>query len=336
MKQQENKNILVTGGLGYIGSNTVVKLFESGYNPIIIDDLSNSDFSRLNELETITNSEIHYYDGDIRAPKSFNNLSYIMKKYDIDSVMHFAAFKSVNESVKNPLKYYNNNIYGTINLLEMMKKYNVKNLIFSSSCTVYGQPDKYPVCENSQIKPSESPYGETKQMCESILKNISEKEDINVVSLRYFNPIGCHESGLLSDKPKGVPENLMPYIIGVLKKEYEYLRIFGNDYNTKDGTAIRDYIDINDLAESHVKALDIVNKKDYQTINVGSGGGYSVMEIVECFKSLGYEIPFKVFPRRKGDIEIIYGDISKAKEIMKWTPKRTVLDSVNSILKSIS
>jgi UDP-glucose 4-epimerase len=336
MKQPENKNILVTGGLGYIGSNTVVKLLENGYNPIIMDNLSNSDFSRLNELETITNSQIHYYDGDIRAPKSFNNLSYIMENYDIDSVMHFAADKSVNESVKNPLKYYNNNICGTISLLEKMKRYNVKNIIFSSSCTVYGQPDKYPVCEESPIKPAESPYGETKQVCENILKNTSEKEDINVVSLRYFNPIGCHESGLLSDKPKGIPENLMPYIIGVLKKEYEYLRVFGNDYNTKDGTAIRDYVDVSDLAEAHVKALGIVSKNNYQTINVGSGYGYSVMEIVECFKSLGHEIPFKVFPKRSGDIESIYGDISKAKKVMGWTPKRTALDSINSILRSIS
>ena len=336
MKQQENKNILVTGGLGYIGSNTVVKLFENGYNPIIIDNLSNSDFYRLNELETITNSKIHYYNGDIRAPKGFSNLSHIMEKYDINSVMHFAAFKSVNESVKNPLKYYSNNIGGTISLLEMMKKHDVKNIIFSSSCTVYGQPDKYPVCEKSPVKTAESPYGETKQVCENLLKNTSEKEGINVVSLRYFNPIGCHESGLLSDNPKGTPENLIPYIIGVLNKEYEYLRVFGNDYNTKDGTAIRDYVDVLDLAEAHVKALGVVGEKSYQTINVGSGCGYSVMEIIECFKSLGYEIPFKIFPKRNGDIDSIYGDVSKAKQVMNWVPKRDVLDSIGSILKSIS
>lgn len=335
MKQPENKNILVTGGLGYIGSNTIVSLIENGYNPIIIDDLSNSELSRLKEIEDITKSDIHYYIGDIKAPENLNNLSYIMENYDIYSVIHFAAFKSVNESVKNPLKYYNNNIYGAISLLEKMKKYNVKNIIFSSSCTVYGEPDRYPVDEKSPIKPAESPYGETKQICENILRGTSKKEDINVVSLRYFNPIGCHESGLLSDNPKGIPESLMPYIVGVLKKEYEYLRIFGNDYNTKDGTAIRDYIDITDLAEAHVKALDIVHKKDYQTINVGSGCGHSVMEMIECFKSLGHEIPFKIFPRRKGDIESIYGDVSKAQKEMSWTPQKDLKETVLSIIKSI-
>ncbi len=290
----------------------------------------------MEQIKTITNSEPKFYKGDIRTINGVNILSDIMKSHNIDSIMHFAAFKSVNESVNNPLKYYNNNISGTISLLEMMKKHNVKNIIFSSSCTVYGQPDKYPVCEETLTKKPESPYGETKQVCENILENTSKKEDINVVSLRYFNPIGSHDSGLLSDTPKGTPENLMPYIIGVLKKEYEYLRVFGNDYNTKDGSAIRDYIDISDLADAHVKALDIVSKNSYQNINVGSGCGYSVMEIIDCFKGLGYEIPFKVFPKRDGDIESIYGNISKAKKIMCWEPKRSVVDSVKSILKLIT
>jgi len=331
-----NKNILVTGGLGYIGSNTVVKLFENGYNPIIIDNLSNSEISKLDEIETICNSKIPYYIGDIRDDEGLNNLSYIMKKYSIDSVIHFAAFKSVNESVKEPLKYYNNNVYGTVKLLEMMKQYNVKNLIFSSSCTVYGEPDNYPVSEKTTTKPAESTYGETKQICESILEKTSKSQDLNVISLRYFNPIGCHHCGLLSDNPKGIPDNLMPYIVGVIKKDYEYLKVFGNDYNTKDGTAVRDYINVEDLAEAHVKALNIVGKNKYNNINVGTGEGYSVMEIIECFNSLGYKIPFKINPRREGDIESIYADISKAKKDMNWKPTKNLKETLLSVINSIN
>ncbi len=334
MIEESKKFILVTGGLGYIGSNTVVSLIKEGHKPIIIDNLSNGLLKRLEEIKEVTGEDVIFFQGDIKENNSRNNVSYIMKNYPIYAVMHFAAYKSVNESVNNPLKYYDNNINSTIVLLKYMKKFGVKNIIFSSSCTVYGQPDNYPVSEQTPIKKAESPYGETKQICETILKDTSSSEEINVLSLRYFNPIGSHESGLLKDEPKGVPENLMPYILKTINGEFEHLRVFGNDYNTPDGTAIRDYINITDLADAHVKALSIIENEKFQEINVGSGNGYSVLEIIEAFNKCGANVPFNFYPRRKGDIEKIYGDISKAKNIMNWEPKKSLLDSVKSILKS--
>lgn len=334
MKQQESKNVLVTGGLGYIGSHTVVKLIENGYNPLIIDNLSNSDTSVLKAIEKITGKNPYFLSGDLRDPKKQNNVSYILKNFNVHSVIHFAAHKSVSESVDNPLMYYDNNVTSTIKLLKYMKEYGVKNIVFSSSCTVYGQPDKYPVNELTPLKPTCSPYGETKSMCEKILKD-SSKEGLNVISLRYFNPIGAHESGLIYEKPKGVPENLMPYITGVVERKYPFLKVFGNDYNTKDGTAVRDYIDINDLAEAHVKSLDIIDGIGHDVINVGSGDGCSVMEIIKAFEDEGHNVPYEIHPRRNGDIEKIYGDISKAKNIMNWEPKKTIQDSVKSTLKTL-
>lgn len=332
--KEKNKYILVTGGLGYIGSNTVVSLIENGYTPIILDNLSNGLESRIGEIKKITKESVICLYGDIRDNKGKNNVAYIMKNFPIYAVMHFAAYKSVNESVKNPLKYYDNNIKSTIDLLNHMKEYGVKNIIFSSSCTVYGEPDNYPVTELTPIKKAETPYGETKQICESILEN-SSCEDLHVVSLRYFNPIGSHASGLLSDNPTGVPENLMPYILKTIKGEFEHLRVFGNDYNTNDGTAIRDYINITDLADAHVKALSIIENKNFDVLNVGSGNGVSVLEMVNAFKKHGVDVPYKFYPRREGDIEKIYGDISKARDVMGWEPKKTIDDSVKSIIKTI-
>lgn len=332
--KEKNKYILVTGGLGYIGSNTVVSLIENGYTPIILDNLSNGLESRIGEIKKITKESVICLYGDIRDCKGKNNVAYIMKNFPIYAVIHFAAHKSVNESVKNPLKYYDNNIKNTIDLLNYMKEYGVKNIIFSSSCTVYGEPDRYPVTELSPIKKAETPYGETKQICESILES-SSCEDLHVVSLRYFNPIGSHESGLLSDNPKGAPENLMPYILKTIKGEFDHLRVFGNDYNTDDGTAIRDYINITDLADAHVKALSIIENKNFDVLNVGSGSGLSVLEIINAFKKEGFDVPYKFYPRREGDIEKIYGDISKARDVMGWEPKKTVNDSVKSIIKTI-
>lgn len=332
--KEKNKYILVTGGLGYIGSNTVVSLIENGYTPIILDNLSNGLESRIGEIKKITKESVICLYGDIRDSKGKNNVAYIMKNFPIYAVMHFAAYKSVNESVKSPLKYYDNNIKSTIDLLNHMKEYGVKNIIFSSSCTVYGEPDNYPVTELTPIKKAETPYGETKQICESILEN-SSCEDLHVVSLRYFNPIGSHESGLLSDNPTGVPENLMPYILKTIKGEFEHLRVFGNDYNTNDGTAIRDYINITDLADAHVKALSIIENKNFDVLNVGSGNGVSVLEMVNAFKKHGVDVPYKFYPRREGDIEKIYGDISKARDVMGWEPKKTIDDSVKSIIKTI-
>jgi len=322
------RNVLVTGGLGYIGSHTVVKLIENGYNPIIIDNLSNSIFSVLDNIKNITGVKPVYIRGDIR--NKFN-LTPIFLDFKITDVIHFAALKSVSDSLNKPLEYYDNNINGTISLLTEMKRWNVKNMIFSSSCTVYGEPKVYEaISEATPTQSPKTPYGMTKFMCEKILKDTTE---INTVALRYFNPIGNHESGLIYENPNGIPENLIPYITGVIEGEYDHLRVFGNDYDTPDGTAIRDYIDVNDLAEAHVKALDIVDEEEYNVINVGTGNGYSVMEIIKTFENEGVMVPYKIYPRRQGDIEKIYANIDKAKNVMRWEPKRTISDSVKSILK---
>ena len=327
LMQSDRKNILVTGGLGYIGSHTVVNLIELGYTPIIIDNQSNSNVDVIDKIEKITGVRPEYIFSDVRDSVV---LSKIFRAHKIYAVIHFAAFKSVSESTREPLKYYDNNLNSTIQLLKVMKEHGVKNIIFSSSCTVYGQPESYPVDELTPIQPAESPYGETKRMCEQMLEK--SKNDFNVVILRYFNPIGVHESGILHESPKGVPDGLMPYITGVINGEYPFLRIFGDDYNTKDGTAVRDYIDVNDLAAVHVKSLDVIDGIGFDVFNVGSGSGYTVMEVVESFKNNGTDVAFKMFPRRDGDIEKIYGDISKAGRILKWTPERILDDSVKSIL----
>jgi UDP-glucose 4-epimerase len=321
-------NILVTGGLGYIGSHTVVKLIEEGHNPIIVDNLSNSSIDVLENIKTLTGKEVECHFIDLSVFSIENILT------DIDCIIHFAAYKSVSESVREPIKYFDNNITSTIKLLQAAKSMGVKKFIFSSSCTVYGEPDKFPVNEDTPIKPAKSPYGLTKQICEEILQEVS-KSGLNVVILRYFNPIGAHPSGLISEKPKGVPENLIPYITGVIEGKYLNLKIFGNDYNTHDGTAIRDYIDINDLADAHVKSILVTEKETFSIINIGSGNGYSVMDVLEAFKRHGYEIPYEICPRRDGDIEKIYSDSSKAKNIMGWGPIKTIDDSVKSIIKTL-
>lgn len=329
----KGKKILVTGGLGYIGSHTVVKLIENGYTPFIIDNLSNSDIKVLNDIKKITGKEVYFLHGDLcNLSPGKSNLRYLFKNFEFDAVIHFAAYKSVSESVREPLKYYENNIGGTINLLKIMKRYKVNKLIFSSSCVVYGQPDKYPVTEETPLKPAESPYGETKRICEQIIENSCSYEGINAISLRYFNPIGAHESGIIYERPKGTPENLMPYITGVIKGEYPFLKVFGNDYNTPDGTAVRDYIDVNDLAEAHVKALDYVGKNSYDVINIGSGSGYSVMEILNAFERNGKKVKYEIHPRREGDIESIYADTTKAKNTLGWVPNRSLDDSIRSLI----
>lgn len=330
------KNILVTGGLGYIGSHTIVKLIESGYTPFVIDNLSNSNYSVLSDIKKITGKDVFLLQEDLKKI-SFKKkeVKYLFENFKFDSVIHFAAFKSVSESVKNPLEYYENNVSGTINLLKIMKKFGIYNLIFSSSCTVYGQPDKYPVTEETPLKPAESPYGETKRICEQIIESSCKYENINAISLRYFNPIGAHESGIIYERPKGTPENLMPYITGVIKGEYPFLRVFGDDYSTQDGTAIRDYIDVNDLAEAHVKALDYVGKNSYDVINVGSGSGHSVMKVIQTFKECGKDIKYEILPRREGDIESIYADTTKSFNTLNWRPNRTLKDSIQSLIKVV-
>lgn len=322
------RNVLVTGGLGYIGSHTVVKLIENGHNPIIIDNLSNSNLGVLYAIEKLTQTKPSFYKSDVRNKVGLSDL---LRDHDISDVIHFAALKSVSDSLNKPLEYYDNNLNGTISLLSAMKERNVKNMIFSSSCTVYGEPKVYKaISEETPTQSPKTPYGMTKLMCEKVLIDTNE---INTVALRYFNPIGNHESGLIFENPNGIPENLIPYITGVIEGEYDHLRVFGNDYDTPDGTAIRDYIDVNDLAEAHVKALDIVGEQEHNVINVGTGNGYSVMEIIKAFENEGVSVPYKIYPRRQGDIEKIYANIDKAKNVMGWEPKRTISDSVKSILK---
>lgn len=326
------KKVLVTGGLGYIGSHTVVALQNSGYEVIIIDDLSNSDISFLDKINSITGKKPEFFQLDL---KNFENVLSFFKDYKIDGVIHFAAYKAVGESVEKPLLYYRNNLLGLLNLLDAMNIYEVDNLIFSSSCTVYGQADKMPINEETPLKRPESPYGKTKHMGEEIIRDFVEAENKNVVILRYFNPIGAHPSGLIGEVPKGIPNNLLPYITQVAIGKLEYLGVFGNDYSTRDGTAIRDYIDVNDLANAHVKALSRLinkeNKNPLEIYNLGSGVGSTVLEVIHAFEEANnLKIHYKILPRRLGDIQEAYADYNLAKVELKWQPLITLQTSLKN------
>lgn len=321
--------ILLTGGLGYIGSHTAYYLLKGGHNVIILDSLVNSEISVLDKLTEITSNTPKFYIGDIRKGVNFD---IIFENNDIDAVIHFAGLKSVNESMTDIDLYYDTNVKGTMKLLEGMKKYNVNRLIFSSSATVYGNATKYPVSESTPLKPSTNPYGRTKLMCENLIKDYCEFTDINSVILRYFNPIGSLPGGELFENPKSEALNIIPAIMKAINGKGK-LMVFGDDYDTPDGTAIRDYIDINDLAEAHIKSLDIIDNKKSQIINIGSGEGYSVMEIIKAFKDVNVVFPYKIVDRRDGDIAKIYSNIKKAKRILKWEPTRTLNDSIKSLLK---
>lgn len=325
----KNKKVLVTGGLGYIGSHTVVKLYENGFEPIIIDNLSNSDISVLDKIEEIIGVRPIFYELNIRIDTA--QIIQILLREKVDSVIHFAGYKSVKESVDNPIKYFANNISSTAELLYILQSSNVKKMIFSSSATVYGDADCFPVLETTPRKRPINPYGESKYICEDILESTCELTDLSVVSLRYFNPIGAHPSGKIFENPKGVPENLVPYIQRVISGEYEKLTIFGNDYNTIDGTCVRDYIDVNDLAQAHINALNVCDN-GYKVYNIGSGVGYSVMQIIDEFKRQGVDISYVIGERREGDIARIYADISKAKKELNWTPSIKLEDTIKSII----
>ena len=309
--------ILVTGGTGYIASHTAVELLESNYEIILLDNLSNSKKEVVDKIKTITNKNFKFYEGDC-ADK--NILTKIFNENKIDAVMHFAGFKAVGESVKNPLKYYNNNLISTITLLEVMNEYNCKKLVFSSSATVYGNPKKLPIKESFPLSTT-NPYGTTKLMIENILNDVAKTDNNwSIAILRYFNPIGAHKSALIGEDPNDTPNNLMPYIVKVATKKLEYLNIFGNDYNTKDGTGVRDYIHVVDLAKGHIKALELINKqKGIDTYNLGTGKGYSVLEIVNTFMKVNnINIKYKIVDRRPGDIDACYADPSYAKEKLNW------------------
>lgn len=326
---QEKKKIIVTGGLGYIGSHTVIKLIDSGYHPIILDNLSRSHASVFDSICKIANYKPCFHLIDLRDLEELNSL--VLN--DVFGVIHFAGFKSVKESMKNSTLYFNNNVCSTINLLNFMEKNKINRFVFSSSATVYGQPNLFPVSEETDRKEPVNPYGRTKYICEDIIKSYSDFNNLASISLRYFNPIGAHPSGLIYDNPSGTPENLMPYIQRVIEGKYDYLTIFGNDYNTVDGTCVRDYIDVNDLAQAHINALESCEENVYKVYNIGSGSGYSVLQLIQAFEKLGKKVPYLIGERRKGDVEKIYADISKAKHELGWEPKISLHESVNSILK---
>ncbi len=333
-------NILVTGGAGYIGSHAVVELINSGYNPIIIDNFINSSEDVIDKLKKIVRDDICYYNLDARYK---DDIVKIIKEHNIEYVMHFAGLKSVNESINNPLKYYDYNINSLISVLEAMKETNINNIIFSSSATVYGENNNVPYKEDMVITKSTNPYGNTKIINEEILKNICDiNKDFTAISLRYFNPIGAHKSGLIGDNPVGIPNNLLPYIMKVAIGELDKLTIFGNKYPTKDGTCERDYIHITDLVNGHIKAIDYSKKiKGFDSINLGTGKSYSVLEILSVFEKVsGIQIPYVIGDNRKGDLPIMVSDITKAKKILKWEAKYDIydmcLDYWNYIRKGVS
>ncbi len=310
--------ILVTGGTGYIGSHTVVELQSAGYDVVVMDNLSNSSMKVLDRIEAITGKKVPFYEADIRNRE---DLEKIFSNEKIDAVIHFAGLKAVGESVQKPWEYYENNISGTLTLLDEMKKHNVKNIIFSSSATVYGNPAIIPITEECPKGVCTNPYGWTKHMLEQILTDIQKADnEWNVVLLRYFNPIGAHKSGTMGENPNGIPNNLMPYITQVAVGKLDHLNVFGDDYDTPDGTGVRDYIHVVDLAKGHVKALKKLEPGTGLSLyNLGTGVGYSVLDIVKNFEEAnGVKIPYVIAPRRAGDIATCYSDASKAEKELGW------------------
>ena len=313
------KKILVTGGAGYIGSHTVVELFTAGYEVVIVDDFSNSDPKMLDQIEKITGKKPAHATLDLCNEQAV--ISFVKENQDIDGVIHFAAFKAVGESVQKPLKYYRNNFYSLINILTAFNS--EINLVFSSSCTVYGQPDELPVTENAPVKKAESPYGNTKQIAEEILEELcTVTPELRVVTLRYFNPVGAHQSALIGELPIGVPQNLVPFITQSAIGKRGPITVFGNDYQTPDGSAVRDYIHVVDLAKAHVAAIKRLEKADhqnYEVFNIGTGRGSSVLEIINAFeKSTGEKLNYQIGARREGDVEKTYGDVTKSNQVLGW------------------
>jgi UDP-glucose 4-epimerase len=327
-----NMNILVTGGAGFIGSHTVVALHEAGYRPVIIDNFDNSEPSVLDGLSQILGGSVACYHHDCNDA---SELRRIITDEKIEGVIHFAAHKAVGESVELPLKYYRNNLNSTIVLLEVMAELGVKHFVFSSSCTVYGQPEVLPVTEASPTLPATSPYGNTKQMCEEIIRHtVRSGVALKAISLRYFNPIGAHESALIGELPRGVPSNLVPFITQTAAGLRPQLTIFGQDYNTPDGTCVRDFIHVLDLAKAHVKALELLlnvqSDNHYDVFNVGTGHGYTVLQVIEAFEQVtGQSLNYVLGPRRDGDIEQIWADVTKSTQQLGWQTERTLAQALN-------
>ncbi|ARB84272.1 MULTISPECIES: UDP-glucose 4-epimerase GalE [Yersinia] len=321
-------SILVTGGAGYIGSHTVIKLLEDGYKVIVLDNLSNSSKKAIEMVERITNNKIDFIIGDILDTNILND---IFRKNKVESVIHFAGLKSVSESINKPIKYYKNNISGTLNLINAMLKAEVYNFIFSSSATVYGLPEKKPLTEDCRTGGTTNPYGESKLIVEEMLKSISNAEPkFNATCLRYFNPVGAHESGLIGEDPNGIPNNLVPYLLQVAIGRLEYVSIYGNDYPTPDGTGIRDYIHVMDLAEGHLAALKKTGSIDGVSVyNLGTGKGYSVFEIINVLSKVSNkDIKYKIAPRRTGDIAECWSDSSLANKELGWKAQKDLSEMI--------
>lgn len=328
--------ILVTGGLGFIGSHTVCELLNDNYEVVVVDNLSNSSIDIIDKIKVITGRDFKYYNCNVC---SYEDMDKIFEEEKVEAVIHFAAYKAVGESVAKPLMYYENNLFSTINLCKVMNKHNVNKIVFSSSATVYGSPKSLPIREDFPLSTT-NPYGTTKLMIEQILQDVCVADSsFSVVILRYFNPIGAHSSGLLGENPKGIPNNLMPYIVRVANKELKELSIFGNDYNTHDGTGVRDYIHVVDLAKGHLKAIEKAGSTTGVNIyNLGTGTGYSVLDLVETFKRVNHvDVPYKIVERRPGDIDACYADPTKAYEELGWKASLGIedmcKDSYNYILK---
>ena len=318
--------ILVTGGAGYIGSHTSVDLLETGYDLTVIDNLANSKAEALQRVQRLTGKTLDFYQVDLLDT---NALSAAFAAHPVDAVIHFAAYKAVGESVAKPLEYYQNNVAGTINLLDVMRKHNCKNLVYSSSCTVYGEPKVVPITEDHPTAAAESPYGWTKLMTEQIMRDLHHSDPAwNIILLRYFNPVGAHPSGNMGEDPNGVPNNLMPYITQVAIGRLPELRIFGSDYPTVDGTGVRDYIHVVDLANAHVRAVQKLDEKPgLVAYNLGTGQGSSVLQVVAAFEqATGVKIPYKLMPRRPGDVTAAYADPTKAERELAWRAEHDLFD----------
>ena len=329
--------ILVTGGCGYIGSHTCVELLNNGYDVVVVDNLSNSKEDVIDKIESITGKKLKFYKEDVC---NYEMIDKIFDLENIDAVIHFAGYKAVGESVSKPIMYYRNNLDSTMTLLEVMNKHNCKKIVFSSSATVYGKPEKLPITEDFPLHTT-NPYGTTKLMIEEILNDLYASDNSwSIAILRYFNPIGAHKSGLIGENPNGIPNNLMPYIVKVANKELPELSIYGNDYDTVDGTGVRDYIHVVDLAKGHIKAIEKVTKDNgVDAYNLGTGKGYSVLEIVNTFMKVNnIDVPYKIVSRRPGDIDACYASTEKANKLLNWKAELEIdemcKDAYNYVLKN--
>jgi len=323
----EKKTILVTGGMGYIGSHTAVALIQQGFDVVIVDNLCNSSSFILERIQQISGVLPKFYKVDCCAIDELEKVFKLEKS--IVACIHFAALKAVGESVEKPLLYYKNNVLSLLNIIELQLQYSVPKLVFSSSCTVYGEPDTLPVTEQSAIKPATSPYGNTKQIGEEILADVSKNSALQAIALRYFNPVGAHKSALIGELPNGTPNNLVPFITQTAIGKQAFLRVFGNDYNTSDGTCIRDYIHVEDVAAAHVAALNrllnIQERPSYEFFNIGTGNGNTVLEVIHAFENAtGVKLPYQIYPRREGDIEKVFANTDLSNNVLGWNAKLNI------------